>query len=118
MKTRETFDVLLLIARPAGGKSEISSYLNQFSLEDREARFHIGNLEEIDDFPMLWAWFEEDHILTEMGFPRLHTDENEYFIGDHLWNVLIRRVCLEYSKKLRDDPAYHEHSTTILEFSR
>ena len=115
---KNTFDILLLIARPAAGKSEVINYLKHAPIEERKTRFHIGEFEEIDDFPMLWTWFEEDRILTEMGYPRLHTDDHEYFIGDHLWNLLIRRICLEYSKKLRDQPDYHESKTTIIEFAR
>lgn len=113
-----TFDILLFIARPGAGKSEITSFLKHISSEDREARFHVGEVHEIDDFTMLWAWFEEDSILTEMGYPRLHTKEDQHFISDHFWNVLIKRLCLEYSKKLNDDPAFHDNCTTILEFSR
>ena len=31
---------------------------------------------------------------------------------------MIERICLEYAKKLRDDPAYHQKFTTLIEFSR
>lgn len=118
MKSKNTFEILLLIARPAAGKSEIIDHLKKTPVEDRIAAYHIGNFEEIDDFPMLWTWFEEDDILTEMGQPRLHSDEKRNFLGDHLWNVLIKRICLEYHKKVRDDPDYHEKQTTIIEFAR
>lgn len=118
MPDHDTFDILILIARPAAGKSEIIDYLRRTPLETRRRRFHIGNFEEIDDFPMLWTWFEEDAILAEMGYPRLYTTGDEFFKGHHLWDLLIRRICLEYDKRLRDDPAYHEHTTTIIEFAR
>jgi hypothetical protein len=116
--TNNAFDVLLLIARPAAGKSEIIDYLKRTDLEERRRRFHTGDFEEIDDFPMLWTWFEEDHILTQMGHSRLHTDEDGYFKWPYLWNLLIRRICLEYSKRLRDTPTYHQQYTTIIEFAR
>ncbi len=118
MTPRATFDILLLIARPAAGKSEIIHYLKNVPLAERIARFHIGEFEEIDDFPMLWAWFEEDQLLEQMGCARLHTDSDGYFIGHHLWDLLIERICLEYEKKVRDNPAYHDQKTTILEFAR
>ncbi len=118
MKHKNTFDILLLIARPAAGKSEIIDHLKHTSMNERVQKYHIGEFEEIDDFPMLWAWFEEDDILTKMGYPRLHSDEQHYFLGDHLWNVLIERISLEYHKKLRDQPDYHQHKTTIIEFAR
>jgi hypothetical protein len=112
------FDILLLIARPAAGKSEIIHYLKGLDEGTRLNRFHLHPFEEIDDFPFLWTWFEEDEILTRLGHPRLHSDAEGYFLQVYLWDVLIERLNLEYSKKLRDDPAYHQHKTTILEFSR
>jgi hypothetical protein len=116
---KDTFDVLVLIGRPASGKSEIIDYLTHMPSEVRRDRFHIADLDMLDDFPMLWAWFEEDHILTEkLGQPRLHTDDDGYFRYDYLWHLLIERLSLEYHKRLRDHPAYHDHTTTLVEFAR
>ncbi len=114
---QDTFDVLILIARPAAGKSEVIDYLKRANLAERERRFHIAEFVEIDDFPMLWTWFEEDQILSDMNRPRLYTDENGFFKDKSLWNLLIRRLDLEYHKILRNYP--HGHYPTILvEFSR
>jgi len=114
-----TFDVLILVGRPASGKSEIIDYLVHLPPAVRRDRFHIANLDVLDDFPMLWAWFEEDHILGErLGQPRLHTDAEGYFKYPYLWHLLIERISLEYDKRLRDDPRYHDHSTTLVEFAR
>lgn len=118
MNQKTTFDVLLLIARPAAGKSEIIDYLKRTPLEDRQKRFHLGLLDEIDDFPMLWTWFEEDALLDKMGHPRLHTDAEGYFLGQYLWDLLIERIGLEYEKRLRDVPGYAEEYSTLVEFSR
>ena len=108
------FKTLLLIARPAAGKSEVINYLKHTSLEARKERFHIGSFTEIDDFPMLWAWFEEDALLERMGHPRLHTDSEGYFSQVYLWDVLIERIGLEYQKLMRDFTG----DTVIIEFSR
>jgi hypothetical protein len=115
---KNTFAVLILVARPAAGKSEIIDYLQKTDLETRRARFHVGELDVMDDFPLLWAWFEEDDILSRMGKPRLHSDEDGYFKYPYLWHVLIERLSLEYGKRLRDHPNYHDRFTTIIEFSR
>jgi hypothetical protein len=115
---QNTFDVLILIARPAAGKSELIRYLRGVEIEERARRFHIGEFEEIDDFPMLWSWFEEDGILVDLGRPRLHTSSDGYFLHTYLWDLLIRRIGLEYVKRLREDPAYHDRYTMIIEFSR
>jgi hypothetical protein len=112
------FRVILLIARPAAGKSEIIAYLKSVPLEERIKRFHIGELDEIDDFPMLWTWFEEDALLKKMGYPPIHTDQDGYFLNQYFWDLLIERIGLEYSKRLRDTADYNERYTTLLEFSR
>ena len=115
---KNTFAVLILVARPAAGKSEIIDYLKKTELKTRRARFHVGELDVMDDFPMLWAWFEEDDILSRMGKPRLHSDEKHHFKYPYLWHVLIERISLEYGKKSLDHLDYHDHVTTLIEFSR
>ena len=114
----EIFDILILNGRPAAGKSEIIDYLKKTPLEDRIKRFHVGEFEEIDDFPMLWTWFEEDALLERMGHPRLHTDKDGYFLFQYLWDLLIERICLDYQKLLRDKPDLHQTHTVLIEFSR
>jgi hypothetical protein len=117
--SRDTFDIIFLIARPAAGKSEVIDYLKRTDTQTRRARFHMGPFIELDDFPMLWAWFEEDRLLTRMGHPRLHTDADEYFAHRYLWDLLIERLSLDYAKLLRDRPGYHqEDGTVMVEFSR
>lgn len=113
------FPLLILNGRPAAGKSELIHFLQQLPDDERRARFHIGRLHELDDFPMLWTWFEEDHILQHrLGCPRLHTDADGYFVFPELWHLLIERLSLEYDKLLRDRPDLHATHTVLIEFSR
>ncbi len=115
---KNTFDIIILIGRPASGKSEIIAHLQDCRNEKRCENFHIGKLDFLDDFPMLWTWFEEDHILENvLGKPRLHTDSEGYFKNNYLWNLLIERFNLEYPKRLRAKN-YHDENTLIIEFSR
>ncbi len=118
MANSPTFEILLLIARPGAGKSEVIDYLKRIPLAERERRFHIGTFDELDDFPMLWAWLEEDEVLEKMGQPRLHTDKNGYFLHQYFWDLLIERLGLEYARRQRDAPRPDEALTTIVEFSR
>ena len=69
------FPVLIFNARPAAGKSEILHGLKALPIEERVARFHVGPLHVIDDFPMLWSWFEEDALLEQV-FERPRTPHN------------------------------------------
>jgi len=118
MNSKNTFDIIVLIGRPASGKSEIIHYLKQCGDEKRCQNFHIGKLDFLDDFPMLWTWFEEDYILEKvLGKPRLHTDADGYFKDNYLWHLLIERFNIEYPKRLREEN-YHDNHTLIIEFSR
>jgi hypothetical protein len=118
-KMDKTLDVLILIGRPASGKSEIIDFLTRLPVAELRQRYHLAQLEVLDDFPMLWTWFEEDDLLSrKFGLPRLHSDEDGYFKFPELWDLLIERLCLEYGKRLRDDPAYHDKHTVLIEFSR
>ncbi len=115
----DIFPILVLNGRPAAGKSELIHFLNYLPDEERRARFHIGRLVELDDFPMLWTWFEEDALLEKkLNRPRLHTDSEGYFIHNDLWHLLIERLSLDYDKCLRDDPDLHADHTVLVEFSR
>ncbi|MCG2714998.1 MAG: hypothetical protein L6422_01715 [Candidatus Marinimicrobia bacterium] len=113
------FDIIILNGRPGSGKSEVIDYLKNTPVDERIRRFHIGKLNEIDDFPMLWTWFEEDAILEKiMQKPRMHTDKEGYFLHEYQWHLLIERISMEYSKKLLDNDKYHEDFTSLVEFSR
>jgi hypothetical protein len=123
-----TFDILILNGRPAAGKSEVIDYLKQCPVEERRARFHIGEFEELDDFCILWERFEDDDIFEKHGKPRLISDTHFTYRGEthagyvfkdkFFWNFLIEKFNLEYAKRLRDDPDYHGNRTLFIEFSR
>jgi hypothetical protein len=110
------FPLLIFNARPAAGKSEILHALEQVPVPERIDRFHVGPLHVVDDFPRLWAWFEEDALLQQVFHrPRLHTSPAGDFLHQDLWHLLIRMLCLEVQKFERDHPEPH---TIVLEFSR
>ncbi len=112
------FPVIILTARPAAGKSEVIDYLKKCDPAERLRRFHIGNVEELDDFIYVWETFEIDDILTRHGKPRIWTDEKYWFKEHFLWNLYIERINLEYRKKLARNANYHDSVTTLVEFAR
>ena len=110
------FPIIILVGRPAAGKSEIIHALNHMTEEKRRTKFYIADFKVIDDFPMLWSWLEEDELLENyFEQPRIHTTPDGYFLYEYLWHLLIRKLNLEYMKWRRD---HGEGSTVILEFSR
>ncbi|MBN1853462.1 MAG: hypothetical protein JW829_12085 [Pirellulales bacterium] len=124
----DTFGILILNGRPASGKSEVIDFLKQCPVESRRAKFHIGEFDELDDFPILWERFEDDDIYERHGKPRLISDTHFTFEGKQypgyvfkdqfFWNFLIEKFNLEYSKRLRDDPDSLSRKTLLIEFSR
>lgn len=116
--SRDIFDIIILNGRPAAGKSEVIDYLKSVPVPERIRRFHIGEFDEFDDFPILWERFEDDDIFARHGFPRAHTTEDYYFKDHFFWNFLIERLNISYQKATRDDPSYHDTRTALIEFSR
>ncbi len=111
----ECFRSIILIGRPAAGKSEIIDFLKQTPLPERQRRFHIGELVEIDDFPFLWEKFEEDDILESQGRERLWTTPDYYFKDEWFWNFMILKINNAYE---RFAAARSTHQTALVEFSR
>ena len=110
--------VVLLIARPAAGKSEVIDFLKKTPLEERLRRFHVSNLAEIDDFPYIWDWFEEDDFLQKNGKERLHSKPDGYFKDEFSWQVCIQKINNAFAKRLRDEKSFLENNTAIIEFAR
>ena len=115
---KKNFEVIILIGRPAAGKSEVIDFLKHSPAEERARRFHIAPFEEIDDFVYVWETFEVDDILTRHGKKRLWTDERYWFTDEFIWNVYIERINLAYRKRLAANPSYHDTTTSIIEYAR
>ena len=112
------FEIIILIGRPAAGKSEVIDFLKKTPIDERSRRFHIGNFDEIDDFIYVWETFEIDDILARHGRPRLWSDEKYWFKDHFIWNLYIERINLAYRKKVAANPKYHQTMTSIVEFAR
>lgn len=114
----QTFETIIVIGRPAAGKSEVLDFIRRTGEAERQRRFHIGPFIEIDDFPFVWETFEIDDILERLGQPRAFTDKKYFFKGDYVWNLFIERINLEYGKRLARDPNFTRSNTVLVEFSR
>jgi hypothetical protein len=114
----DTFQVIILIGRPAAGKSEIIDYLKHLPEEERRVKLHIAPFEEIDDFVWVWQTFEDDDIRAKHGRPRLNTTPDHSFLDPFTWNLLIEKMNLEFAKRLARDAHYLDNRTVLLEFAR
>ncbi len=115
---RNTFPVIILIGRPAAGKSEIIDYLKRLPDGERCAQLRLAPFDEIDDFCWVWQIFEDDLVWERLGRARLYTDARLYFKDAFLWNFLIGKINLAFEKRLAQDPHYFCARTLIVEFSR
>lgn len=112
------FPILIITGRPAAGKSEVIDFLKKCDPIVRLEKFSIANFEELDDFLYVWETFELDDLMSQMGKPRVWTDEKYWFKEPYIWDLYIKRLALDYKKKVTKDPTYHEKMTTIVEFAR
>jgi len=117
---RETFDVLLLLGRPASGKSEFIDFMNGLPAEQRAERFRIAPFDVVDDFPILWERFEEDDIWETLGRQRLHSkrcDGNYAVTDDGLWGFLIEKINRRVERAF-SVPELFDRRSLLVEFSR
>ncbi len=114
----EKLDVVLLIGRPAAGKSETIDFLKHLPEEERLREYHVAPFEELDDFVYVWQTFENDGIREHMGLGRRDTDQQLNFLDDRIWDFFIERIDLDFRKKLAQDPSLLQDHTVMVEFAR
>lgn len=116
--SRDTFELIALVGRPAAGKSEVIDYLKKTDLAERGKRFHVGEFVEVDDFPFIWERFQDDDILSRLGMPRVFTDEKYYFSDERLWDFFIEKISHRVLEIEQKTPGFFGTTTGILEFAR
>ena len=117
-RVEDVFPVLLLLGRPASGKSEFIDFMEKTPLPERAGLYHIGDLRVIDDFPILWEKFLEDDIWERLGRGRLfsRTAGTNYAVADPLiWAFLIEKLNRAAEEAL---PTLSGGDTLLIEFSR
>ncbi len=120
----KTFDHLLLLGRPAAGKSEFIDFLEKTEAGERAQKFHIGEMKGMDDFFWLWEKFLEDDQWEEAGYPRIFSERNgsnynvifpdQVKLYDLMFAKFNHRIAEEYLPR----PTFYEKGTLIVEFSR
>jgi hypothetical protein len=119
-----TFDHLLLLGRPAAGKSEFIDFMKKTPDPERAEVFHIGRFEELDDFVWLWEKFLEDDLWEETGLPRLYSkryEENYGMIPDQeakLFELMFTRFNHELKERYLSRPEFYKEGTVVVEFAR
>lgn len=83
---------VFLLGRPGCGKSAVYNQLKKRLLEEKLA----DDFPRVDDFPKLWAKFQNDDALEREGQSRLYSrktaDGGYKIIRDELWDELLKEV--------------------------
>ena len=97
MKDKNVFDVVLLFALPASGKSEVRHLLSNVEPDRLVKEFHIGDNVQLDDFPYVYMMRCVDDELTRMGKEPLFADKpGSIFRDDRYFGALIRMLNEDY----------------------
>jgi len=118
----EIFEHLIVLGRPAGGKSEFIDYMLHQSDDRRARRYHLGRLVIVDDFPILWDYFLDDDVRERFGRPRLLSrpvNPGGYTSTDPIiWPLLTDRISRAVRRTCLDRPELYRAHTVLVEFSR
>ena len=98
MQNKKILDIVLLIALPASGKSEVRKYLEYMNVEQRIKDFHLGETVQFDDFPYVHFMRCIDLELIELKQPRLfYHAPDKTFIDPKDWGTLIELLNEDYN---------------------
>src|SRR3989339_1335825 len=93
----KTFDIVLLLALPASGKSEVRRFLKSMAPEELKKDFHIGENLQLDDFPYVHLMRRADDELLKLGKNRLFfVSGDKPFINPRDWGTLIHLLNEDY----------------------
>ncbi|MDA8242790.1 MAG: hypothetical protein M0025_01545 [Elusimicrobia bacterium] len=93
----ETFDIVLLLALPASGKSEVRRFLANIEPERLRKEFHIGANLQLDDFPYVHMMRRADDELAKLGKARMFFKAGDRpFIDAKDWGTLIHLLNEDY----------------------
>lgn len=92
-----TFDIVLLLALPASGKSEVRRFLANIEPERLKQEFHIGSNLQLDDFPYVHLMRRIDDELAKLGASRIFFKSGDQpFINPKDWGTLIHLLNEDY----------------------
>ena len=85
---KNTFDIVLLLALPASGKSEVRRFLANIEPETLKKDFHIGQNMQLDDFPYVHLMRRIDDELAKIGEKRIFFKAGtEPFVNPKDWGT-------------------------------
>ena len=93
---KNSFDIVLLVALPASGKSEVRNFMANLAPERLLREFHIGANLQLDDFPYVHMMRRIDNELEAMGESRIFYPGEEPFCDGRDWGTLCCLLNEDY----------------------
>lgn len=93
---KDVFNVLLLQALPASGKSEVRNFMANMDPEVLKREFHVGPNLQLDDFPYVFFMRRIDEGLEKLNEPRLYYPGEDPFIDGRDWGTLSHLLNEDY----------------------
>ena len=90
------FDVVLLFALPASGKSEVRRYMANIPPKRLSEEFHIGDNLQLDDFPYVFMMRRIDEELEALGEKPIYYPGDDAFIDERDWGTLAHLLNEDY----------------------
>lgn len=96
------FDIILLLALPASGKSETRKFIASFDDKLKKDVFHLGKNAQIDDFPYVHLMRTIDVELKKLGenYVFFHAPDKT-FIDQKSWGVLTLLLSEDYERLVK-----------------
>ena len=111
---KDVFDVVLLMALPASGKSEVRNFMANLPPERLSTEFHIGENLQLDDFPYVHMMRRIDNELQAMGQERIYYPGEEPFIDGRDWGTLCALLNEDYHDLLNRNTVYVDSAAELL----
>ncbi len=93
---KNSFDIVLLVALPASGKSEVRNFMANLAPDRLLREFHIGANLQLDDFPYVHMMRRIDNELEAMGESRIFYPGEEPFCDGRDWGTLCCLLNEDY----------------------
>lgn len=108
-------EIVLLLALPASGKSEVRRYLANIPADSLRSDFHIGETLQLDDFPYVHMMRRTDDELVKLGKPRIFFQSGDKpFIDPRDWGTLIHLLNEDYRDLMSKQTARTDSAAELL----
>jgi hypothetical protein len=111
----KTLDIVLLLALPASGKSEVRRFLANVEPQRLKEEFHIGATLQLDDFPYVHMMRRADDELARLGHSRVFFKSGDRPFQDTKdWGTLIHLLNEDYHDLMKKNVVKTDSAAGLL----